>query len=305
MPRDAYESDTSERDIPTCADILARRRVQPVVGFHVGGGKKALNRRGRAVARILHTHGWDDEAIAGVFGIGKATIMRHCTGPRWKQVHPRDEEANDYDYAALGGEDFSVHFPPLAVPIPVPRKKRGGKRKKVTAIVQPEVVAETDDEILTDSSELTPPPPTRTVKKPRIRTPTPTPEPQNKPLFPSALPPTLPIFLESTLELKGAMSLSRPKHLAAFNAAGLTVARAYIIAQWPDAQLNEALTRVLVRDVPAGVRPLDNFEVTMLEDRLRGLRASVSNNQTFTPPTLADALSIASFLTNVQGGCAG
>ncbi|KAJ7055578.1 hypothetical protein C8F01DRAFT_1158662 [Mycena amicta] len=100
---DDYESDTGERDTPTCAHFLQDRPVDKFINI---GHRRVLNRAGRATVRIVAAHGWDPLDIARIFGEPPNSIRRaidNISNP------PRDNVWKDYDYVDA---DFRLHFPP-------------------------------------------------------------------------------------------------------------------------------------------------------------------------------------------------
>ncbi|KAJ7041440.1 hypothetical protein C8F04DRAFT_1080113 [Mycena alexandri] len=105
-----YESETGPRDIPTADDFANDRPVKSVIGCSwKQQNKRALNRRGRAICRILHAHGWSERNIAKIFGGEKSAVNRGVINKAINNVYvPRDDEAKDYHYA---GEDYREKFP--------------------------------------------------------------------------------------------------------------------------------------------------------------------------------------------------
>ncbi|KAJ6527190.1 hypothetical protein B0H19DRAFT_1196664 [Mycena capillaripes] len=100
-----YESDTGERDNPTCANFEANQPVQQVIGFFPG--KKALNRKGRAICRIMAAHGWAHKDIATIFHISAWSVSRAITNVRYT---PRDRIEEDY---ARVDSEFLEKYPPI------------------------------------------------------------------------------------------------------------------------------------------------------------------------------------------------
>ncbi|KAJ7056089.1 hypothetical protein C8F01DRAFT_1312119 [Mycena amicta] len=144
MTRDAYESDTGERDTPTCQNFLTKTSVQKVIVLS-RGPRKALNRKCRAIARIMFSHGWNTQALSRIFGVSWKTMHRCTEDPTY---HTRDEVENDYDYA---GPEFREHFAPI----------------------EDDLEAESEDELQTNDSRKRKTRPTsgrqHPAKKPRLK----------------------------------------------------------------------------------------------------------------------------------------
>ncbi|KAJ6480489.1 hypothetical protein C8R47DRAFT_1135977 [Mycena vitilis] len=106
-----YASDTGERDVPTCAHFEANRPVEKLID--VPHAKKVLNRKGRAVCRIVASYGWSDKEIGRIFGVSYMTVFRavHNT-----YTH-RDRIEDDYKWAS---PDFLEKYPPLSQDGPLP-----------------------------------------------------------------------------------------------------------------------------------------------------------------------------------------
>ncbi|KAJ7443217.1 hypothetical protein B0H11DRAFT_2093086 [Mycena galericulata] len=102
-----YESDTGERDLPTCANFKTREPVQKTI--EVGPSKKVLNRKGRAICRIVHSHGWSATDIAAIFRVSATSVSRAIDNIRYR---PRDRISEDYMKVDV---EFEMHFPPIAV----------------------------------------------------------------------------------------------------------------------------------------------------------------------------------------------
>lgn len=81
-------------------DFCPRRRPQI----------RHLNRKGRAIYRIMNSHGWSPTAIAAVFGLGITPIHRALMNT----YPPPDKLAKDEDYkwADKRDPDFRRKFPP-------------------------------------------------------------------------------------------------------------------------------------------------------------------------------------------------
>ncbi|KAJ7065775.1 hypothetical protein C8F01DRAFT_752192 [Mycena amicta] len=289
MARDAYESDTGERDNPECHHFLTKTTVERRIAL--SGSAKRLNRRGRAIARIMYHRGWSFEAIGEIFGVAAKTIWR-CV-----QVPPgTDEVENDYDYA---GEEFREKFGP-----------RVGREEQVKE-------ESTDEERTSSKRKLESGAPSvnrRTVKKPRLSSsPLSSPEPESqapkvplpqrakrstgkpRPTAPAA---SLSAFLKYTLALEDVVDLTTPAHLALFEARGFTVPHLQAMAQWTEGEVSEALRRLLSNKVDDHIH-LDVFEVVMLEVSMGRLRAN-AESATSSSPNIHTTPSLPAFLANVH-----
>ncbi|KAF7324154.1 hypothetical protein MKEN_00638100 [Mycena kentingensis (nom. inval.)] len=286
MARDAYESDTGERDVPTAADFLHNRPVKDVIGPVSGGcassslggkpftfvsGKRALNRRGRAVLRIMHAHGWSNDAIAYVFNVSSATVRRDL-----QRDHKDDERENDYDYA---GEDYREHFPPV-------QRKKALQSVQRHALKRPRFSASPESSSEAESDENSEP---ESDDEDDLRN-----DPSPPPNSPLAR------FLHDELQLTGPASLSSPAHLALFSARGFTVDAFRAIAHWPAADIGEVTRRLLLQRIGEET-PLDAFQMVMLEAALSRL-GEYTPNPAFSPSsTIATTPSLPAFLSSVRG----
>nr|GAT52384.1 predicted protein [Mycena chlorophos] len=125
MSHDAIESDSGERDIPSPLHFINFQPVERLI-IVPPGRHKALNRRGRAISRIMHAHDWRAADIAKIFGVS-VTSVDHCLG-EYKQYHPNDQPENDYYYA---GDEFKERWPPLVESdAEVERKRREKERAR-------------------------------------------------------------------------------------------------------------------------------------------------------------------------------
>ncbi|KAJ6475604.1 hypothetical protein C8R45DRAFT_935244 [Mycena sanguinolenta] len=95
-----YEIDTGTRDIPTLTDFETLTPVTVVKGHPGrGGGKKVLNRQGRAICRVMAAHGWSSRAIAFIFRTSETTLTR------------TQAPAIAHDFSDEGPEsDLEVHY---------------------------------------------------------------------------------------------------------------------------------------------------------------------------------------------------
>ncbi|KAJ7464216.1 hypothetical protein B0H11DRAFT_2051693 [Mycena galericulata] len=105
-----YESDTGERDNPSCLHFKNRQPVEKTI--EVGFRKKVLNRQGRAICRIVRSHNWSLIDIARIFGVSETSVARAVDNVRKSCVLPRDRVSEDY---ARVDPEFAIHFPPIPV----------------------------------------------------------------------------------------------------------------------------------------------------------------------------------------------
>jgi hypothetical protein len=68
--------------------------------------KKALNRTGRAICRIMDSHQWSHKAIARILLVSDSSVTRAVDNIRY---NPRDRIEEDYDRV---DPEFRIHFPP-------------------------------------------------------------------------------------------------------------------------------------------------------------------------------------------------
>ncbi|KAJ7827970.1 hypothetical protein B0H14DRAFT_2812900, partial [Mycena olivaceomarginata] len=101
-----YESDTGERDVPTLADFEKNAPVTVALGSVKRGSGKVLNRKGRAIIRIMAKHGWSHKAIAYIFRISDSSVSRAVENIRY---NPRDNIDEDPERA---GPNFCGVLPP-------------------------------------------------------------------------------------------------------------------------------------------------------------------------------------------------
>ncbi|KAJ7615428.1 hypothetical protein FB45DRAFT_1064356 [Roridomyces roridus] len=95
-----YESDTGERDNPTCKNF---KTATPVVQTeHAwGSSRRKLNREGRAICRIVYAHDWTLADIGQIFNVSTQTIRRAVENVG---ISPRD--LVEEDYARVKDPDF-------------------------------------------------------------------------------------------------------------------------------------------------------------------------------------------------------
>ncbi|KAJ6453886.1 hypothetical protein C8R47DRAFT_1228891 [Mycena vitilis] len=96
---DGYQSDTGPQENPTA--LLYNRR--------------AINRKGRAICRIVHAHGWKIAHISKIFNVPRRRIDKAVKNTYFSP----DDELKDYDCV---GQEFQEKFPPIKI-----HKKRRGR----------------------------------------------------------------------------------------------------------------------------------------------------------------------------------
>ncbi|KAJ7203764.1 hypothetical protein GGX14DRAFT_461107, partial [Mycena pura] len=89
---------------PTCANFLNNVPVAAPPGPHT---RRALNRKGRAICRIVHAHGWKIAGIADIMRVHYSSVHRAVSNA----YVPRDNVSKDYSHVGI---DFRKHFPPSA-----------------------------------------------------------------------------------------------------------------------------------------------------------------------------------------------
>ncbi|KAJ6475602.1 hypothetical protein C8R45DRAFT_1010438 [Mycena sanguinolenta] len=103
-----YESDTGPRDIPTLSNFETTTPVTVVHGHpQRGGNRKVLNRRGRAICRVMAARGWSYKTIAYIFRISESSVSRAVENQFYKP--PRDRIEEDLERA---GTEFRGELPP-------------------------------------------------------------------------------------------------------------------------------------------------------------------------------------------------
>ncbi|KAK6992950.1 hypothetical protein R3P38DRAFT_2568039 [Favolaschia claudopus] len=100
-----YQSDTGNRDTPTRQDFVNYTRVEEIHGKPRSKKAKVMNRRGRAICRIMTTHGWTHADIGYVFRISEASVKRAVDN---RKYNPRDRVEEDKERA---GPDFHSNLP--------------------------------------------------------------------------------------------------------------------------------------------------------------------------------------------------
>ncbi|KAF7300421.1 hypothetical protein HMN09_00925800 [Mycena chlorophos] len=298
MPGDAYESDTGERDTPTFSHFARNLPVTKVIGIPLGRGRKALNRKCRAIARIASNNGWSAPAIGHIFNVRPDVILDCVSETRRRKAHRHDETQNDLHYA---GEDFSGVFPdaPRKVRNPGPDAK-GNLRKPDSSASEDngdERAPESSSSKRKSISSSAPVSPFMTVKKPRLASTFSTSfHPAPLPKVPNSVSP-LQIFFDSIPTLK--LIALNPSRLALFAARGFTAAYLRTIGvQWSGENISDAVDRLLKHDVDAhGCLP--ELDLTILKVGLGTL--GQPDTQTGPASTLGSASSLSAFLTSVHG----
>ncbi|KAJ7108303.1 hypothetical protein C8R44DRAFT_744244 [Mycena epipterygia] len=309
-----YESDTGERDNPTCANFERREPVKKLIV--VGWGKKVLNRKGRAICRIVYAHKWSPAAIANIFGVSDTSVSRALENTRY---NPPDNVQEDY---AKVDPEFRVKFPPLEAPQVLPQRaaKLNFYSKIIksspdlgTALTSPVVKKprygkdESEEKRLMSAS----PSLSRASTQSQARSFAPVlgdsgsaPLPRRAHLparssNPQASLPTLSSFLKhvkpGTLAVQSDFDLS--KHHALLEAQGFSMSRLAIVATWGRDAIAEAVSRLLMGS-EGGRRGLSARHAILLELAVPKLKP-----QGFGPPAshANSTATLASFLKNVMG----
>ncbi|KAF7300340.1 hypothetical protein HMN09_00917300 [Mycena chlorophos] len=270
MPCDEPESDTGERDIPTAKHFLSYRPLTPRIV--VPPSKKCLNRRGRAIARIMSSHDWKTQEIAYIFGVSDHTIRRML-------VPKQDRVENDYDYA--DGE-FRKMFPPMGTYKRV-GSERAARSRGGSSTADPRPMHKKSR--LTISDDESP-----SLQRGYV-------DHRPRPMFSDSLP--LAEFLDKILGLGDLLELTTPAKLARFEDVGLTVKTLRTMSNWPERQLVLALRRLLSNTNSAQPSALDWFEISVLATYLSRIKHHEA------PDTLAQSIhtapSLEIFLSNVRG----
>ncbi|KAJ7155314.1 hypothetical protein C8R46DRAFT_1117416 [Mycena filopes] len=106
VEEDGYESPTGERDIPTCANFDTNTPVEQVLGFPMSKTAKVLNRKGRAICRIMASYGWKHAAIGRIFHVSSQSVSRAIANLKYT---PRDRVEDDYDHI---DPEYREQYPP-------------------------------------------------------------------------------------------------------------------------------------------------------------------------------------------------
>ncbi|KAJ7058390.1 hypothetical protein C8F01DRAFT_1148081 [Mycena amicta] len=333
-----YDRDKGDRDTPTCNDFLNNTPVKQTIV--IPKNYSLLNRKGRAIARIVHAHGWSVVAIARIFRV-PSYIITSCVRPAPSRVTDvkrfrQDVPGDDYDYV---DKEFKLHFPPMKRQgssdvdaesdseedwRPGPKTRRKARKNLKSQFITPKktIVAKI---------------PSRPVKKPRYtRTTAKSAAPvevlrrpiklsrfvparavagesdgsdsessvvrmlESSNSLPRRQPSTISLslqdFIQSLLPHNTSKGITTPAHLALYETQGFTVERFHALAQWPEDEISEALTRLLLRQ--STKFGLDVFEIVTLEVALKELAAIT---ETSMGSTVDDSTSLRAFLLNVHG----
>ncbi|KAF7324137.1 hypothetical protein MKEN_00636300 [Mycena kentingensis (nom. inval.)] len=301
MPHDAYESDTGDRDIPDAVHFTSNTPIERKI---VLPGKKALNRRGRAICRIMWKHGWSALRIGRIFGVS-CTTVDHALA-EYRQYYPNDEPENDYFYA---GEEYQKAFPEADVDSEGEkwrkRKREEEKKQKQTlstgrkvfkkpryAVLADDLASSRRRDSFLDESDAYSRSPSPDAHPPVQR--------QKAQSTPAVVPSvSLREFLNNTLVLPSA--LTTPAHIVLFTTIGLSSpSRWHALARAPwAAQLDDALPRLL-RSAPASaaidLAAVDIHILVMSVQRLP--RSLPSTHTTTSTPTT----SLKAFLRTLPTG---
>nr|GAT52387.1 predicted protein [Mycena chlorophos] len=268
MPCDEPESDTGERDIPTAKHFLSYRPLTPRIV--VPPSKKCLNRRGRAIARIMSSHDWKTQEIAYIFGVSDHTIRRML-------VPKQDRVENDYDYA--DGE-FRKMFPPMGTYKRV-GSERAARSRGGSSIADPRPVHKKSRLKISDDESMS-------LERRHFHHPP-------RPSFSDSMP--LAEFLDKILGLGDLLELTTSAKLARFAEVGLTVNILRTMANWPELQRALALRRLLGNTKSTWLPALDWFEISVLATYLRRIK----DNEALQTQSIYTAPSLENFLSNVHG----
>ncbi|KAF7314807.1 hypothetical protein MKEN_00955100 [Mycena kentingensis (nom. inval.)] len=269
MPRDAYESDTGERDVPTPENFRTKTAVEPTIASSLLPTQRRMNRKLRAIARIVVSHKMPLGEVARICGIGRSTINNAVKPAYLKERYPRDELANDYDYA---GEEWKKAFPPVenylkALESRHFKHKTGSKRRK-------------NDLSSEDGGKPV------FLAAPAAATTAP----------PVSNPSRLEIFLRTSFS--DTLALHTPAHVALFQSRGFTIEAFQAIASWSESEMSETVRRLL-QQRKGGDGGLDICEVIVLEMGFRKLRTLTTVK---TPKSsLHTSTSLPIFLSDVHG----
>ncbi|KAJ7082598.1 hypothetical protein C8R44DRAFT_822970 [Mycena epipterygia] len=291
----AYESDTGPRDNPRCSNFENNTPVTRTLEVQMGHYTRVLNRKGRAICRIVHQHGWTVPQISHIFGsrnsIRRALDNTYC---------PPDRTSEDYDHVEA---EFKERYSPLKtsrIQKKAPLENYSSDERDtgleddlpLAALKRPRADTPTDDVTQSDSGS-------RTAKKPRYQyvagnaaqTAKPSsrqyasdadsssvlnvsfirPKPQTSPALNKALPKRPPALLSF---LKSVLDLDLSQHLPLFTDRGIgDIATLRTMAAWDRKQLQETLTRVLMGspDELGGRTGLTALEIVSLELAIRNL----------------------------------
>ncbi|KAJ7636585.1 hypothetical protein FB45DRAFT_1001628, partial [Roridomyces roridus] len=308
-----YQSDTGERDNPSCQNFKTKTPVTKHLTLLPT--ERALNREGRAICRIVFAQNWPASEIAGIFGISRSSVQRAVSNG-----YVRPDNVSE-DYAHVKDPEFAKHFPPVASAPAQNSQRRKCSESPVTT---------SDDEDYSPGSSRGPlerksmehlsRPPTsvsgaRTAKKPRyyssssvsgakdsvslslpMRSSKLFPLLTRHQLSPSATP--SPATLSAFLKRVNNIDLSA--HLSLLSARGFTLERMRIMGgTWTNEMIKEAVERGLCEADEWNERKIMSaLDAVTLELEIRKFRGKAGLS--FQNPNTTPA-SLSAFLTNIVG----
>ncbi|KAK7045202.1 hypothetical protein R3P38DRAFT_3347372 [Favolaschia claudopus] len=326
-----YESDSGERDIPTLQDFIQFRPVTQVVGRRRGYHGKALNRKGRAICRILCGEGgWSHSDLAFVFRISEASIKRAVENTFYD---PADHVEHD---KSIAGPDFWGENLPAVVDAQLKAERRAEADKiknalNVSTSEDPDFVDLTSETISSGSGSISSTPPTtpsqnssptgsassifsQAVRSPftPLRTPSrpiplPKPSPQRSPTTQSASSPSTssPASTPSNpmLDFLKTNRFNRDltHHLEFLTIQGFDIQNLHAVATWTPNEIHDGLTRLLMGQGARGVgrKPMTAVELVTFEMALQKFEGNMPPPP---PSTLAStpAPTLRALLQNVM-----
>ncbi|KAJ7838831.1 hypothetical protein B0H13DRAFT_2056528 [Mycena leptocephala] len=280
-------SNTGPRDNPRCSNFEQNIPVRKVHNVNLGK-LRHLNRKGRAICRIVHRHGWTFDKIGSIFRLPRGSIVRAVQN----SYSPPDNVINDYKYA---DQEFRAKFPG-----PEEEEEEeednsdrsgsteehknfrsnqqeagsdsGEDKKRVVLRFKKDYAANStlrtssnNKRTRTQGSDAENS--IRTTKKPR--------QARKKAAARHALTPEAPPADTLLAFLKDVMGLDMSKHLPLFTARGFeNVDTLRTMAKWEKRHLQETLRRVLTGDEVdlGGKRGLTELELVSLEIAIRELQ---------------------------------
>ncbi|KAJ7672928.1 hypothetical protein B0H17DRAFT_1083353 [Mycena rosella] len=259
-----YESDTGPRDNPRCSNFENNEPVKN--GFECterGSNIRALNRKGRAICRIVSAHGWTLSQIMHIFRVPEKPISKAL-----KNLYsPNDDTGKDYDFVDA---EFRKKFPPLKYArghiVPSPSINTG-QDPSGDGGDDPSNSFQSNSTLkrpLANENQGT----WHLVKKPRYDYLSQAPHPLPHQFFQPKHSPELLSFL------KDVRGLDLSKHVDLFIDRGLQdVAALRLMATWERAKLEETLAREFMGSAEklAGRKGLTALEVISLELAIRAL----------------------------------
>ncbi|KAJ7609959.1 hypothetical protein FB45DRAFT_1122670 [Roridomyces roridus] len=123
---DGYLSDTGERDLPSVNHFQRGKPIVKTIQVPINSSSRALNRKGRAICRIVHAHGWGNSKICAIFGGESARAVAKALNNDYK---PPDDTRLDYD---LADPSFREAFPPVKNESAAAKSKYKSESKKST-----------------------------------------------------------------------------------------------------------------------------------------------------------------------------